>query len=164
MEYIEVISPHNVELRKCFVSKFVDRETKYYKSALKHGMHFDGWRYKGYLWEALKSPSIITRQDAFRICEKKDKIYIMWDTRTMEKVSIRFWYNKSADMVIQTTGKELINQLYEDFSGLLHDAVLPSEIYIYDITMEWYVVFTIENMKIDNKNEYMCLTNCIATL
>ncbi len=58
-----------------------------------------------------------------------------------------------------TVGEILIEQLEKDFSGPFEKAVLPSEIYIFDKTLDWYAVFTVETVKINNRYEYMCLTN-----
>lgn len=67
-------------------------------------------------------------------------------------------------MIMETTGEILVAQLKNDFSEQCGNAVLPSELYVFDKTLEWYVAFTIESEKINNRNEYMCLTNILSLI
>lgn len=71
MTYKTITSAEAGYLRKCFIDKFVNTTSKYYKTKLKLGNHFDGWRYNGYLWEALLEPNIISRDEAMKICQAK---------------------------------------------------------------------------------------------
>ncbi len=159
MTYKAIISTEADNLRGCFIDGFVNKTSKYYKSKLKLGSHFDGWRYNGYLWEALLDPKIVSRDEALRICQTKDSVYVMWDLRTEEKTAIGFRRKYPAEMIMETTGEILVEQLEKDFSGQPEKAVLPSEIYIFDKTLDWYAAFTVETVKINNRYEYMCLTN-----
>ncbi len=117
MIYRAVESAEADYLWERFTDRFIDKTSKYYKTTLRLSSHSDGWRYSGYLWEALLESHIISRDEAMKIFRGRGKVFVMWDLRTEEKTALLFRHRFPADMIMETTGEELVGQLEDDFAG-----------------------------------------------
>ncbi len=145
MEYTILGQEYANKLRSDFIDKFTDKALPFYKKTLRLHNYYDGMCYNGYIWEVMKPTCIVNRNTALTLLEQKNSVYVMWDIRTMKNVGQRFHYKVPKDMVIKIEGNILAEQLRKDFSPLSKEvSFLPEDIYIFDDSFEWYIVFTHE--------------------
>ncbi len=156
MDYTVLDQAYADRLRNDFVERFTDRSLPFYQKVLRLRQYYDGMCYAGYMWEVLKKPyAVVDRDTALSLLDGKGCVYVMWDKRTMQKVAQAFQYRVPKDMIIQTDGKGLSEQLRSDLAGLRGKAsFLPEDLYIFDGSLEWYIIFTHEP---DENNRMMCM-------
>ena len=124
-------------------------------------------RYRGYLWEVIRGLTIIDRKTALELLESKDKVFVMWDNRTMQNVAQRIAYPFPADMMFSMQAKDLSDQLKIDFNNPREKPALPTELYIFDQSMKWTIIFTHESDQHTFYNEtvprwdILCMTNLL---
>ena len=76
-------------LRGNYIKNFVDTDSTYYKENIEQKTMFsDGLCYTGYLWDCLLNPSIISESKADQLLKDKQKIFIMWDIHSCERILI----------------------------------------------------------------------------
>ena len=128
-------------LRRKYIKKFVDTSSNYYKYNIKNKQTFcDGRCYVGYLWDCLKFLNIITENDAVKELQSKRKIYIMWDIHTCERILIpNYWKFPKKSL------------LYVSEWGEISTKDLPEDIYIFDSSFAWSIVFTHEDIEPDKR-------------
>ncbi len=132
------------ELRSEYIQSFVDTTKDYYLELIKHKTEFsDGLCYIGYLWDCLKNPQVISETEVSRILQDKKNIYIMWDIHSYERICIpNYWkYSKTSVLTTNTWSDALKSDL-------------PEDIYLFDDTFSWSVIFTHET---DEQNNNFCL-------
>ncbi len=158
MDHIVLNQEHADNLRHEFIEEFTDKTLPFYQKTLRMRQFYDGMCYMGYIWEVLKKPyAIVTRETALALlCDKAD-VYVLWDIRTMKNVAHAFHYKVPKDRVIQTDGQSLAEQLQSDFAPRSdHVSFLPEDIYVFDDSLSWFIVFTHEP---DERGNIMCMTN-----
>lgn len=131
-------------LRCKYIKEFVNTASSYYKENIERTTMFkDGSCYTGYLWDCFLNPSVISESEADRILGEKRKIYIMWDIHSCERIFIPdYWKFPKAKLLCADTWTETVK------------GDLPEDIYIFDDTFSWSVVYTHET---DEKNNRYCL-------
>lgn len=136
-------------LRERFIERFVNTECEYYG---KYYLQADEY-VRGFLWDCLKDFSDkkkrCTQDQAAKLLEKRGSVYFMWD----------FWCEGTVfadeypNAVIKANGAELGRLSVDEWNAELeaekHDCYiehpqLPSDIYVFDESLSWYVVFTHE--------------------
>ena len=131
-------------LREQYIENFVDFHSDYYNQRIKNLVRFsDGFCYIGYLWDCIKHPMIISEAEATKVLKNKRNIYIMWDIHTCERIFIpNYWkYPKLSIILSKTWTEELCKEL-------------PEDIYFFDETFSWSIIFTHET---DIKGNRYCL-------
>ena len=132
------------ELRDEYIKSFIDTSSSYYKENIKQKTLFnDGFCYSGYLWDCLLKPTVVTEYKAKQFLEGKEIIYIMWDIHSNEKICTLDYWKFPKTQIILTDEK--IETLKSN---------LPEDIYVFDDTFSWTVVFTHEY---NEKNRRYCL-------
>lgn len=132
------------ELRYKYIRSFVNSTSNYYIEKIERKTRFsDGLCYIGYLWDCLINPQIISENEATQVLKERKKIYIMWDIHSCERILIpHYWkYPKSR---ILCTDKWLDNLR----------ADLPEDVYLFDDTFGWSVIYTHET---DVKGNRYCI-------
>lgn len=152
MEYVLVNNNKKLLLRDQFIKNFINTVHEHY---IKHiGMlkeYSDGMCYDGYLWDVLNEPydKVVRKQEeALEYLLKKDTVLVMWDICSNERICLNdtIRHNNSKDAIISVKADELCELVeYEWSSGWdLENRCLPEDIYIFDETMNWCVIFTHE--------------------
>lgn len=132
------------KLRSEYIRNFVDTTKEYYVNLIEQKTKFsDGVCYIGYLWDCLKNPQVIPEAEAKRILQEKQNIYIMWDIHSCERILIpNYWkYPKESVLSVDSWLASLKSSL-------------PEDIYLFDDTFSWSVIFTHET---DEQNNNFCL-------
>lgn len=132
------------QLRCSYVNSFVDVDSPYYvKNILRKKEFCDGLCYIGYLWDCLINPSIISERNADQFLRNKKQIFIMWDIHSCERIMIpNYWKFPKTHI------------LYTDAWTEIFKSKLPEDIYLFDDTFSWSVIFTHET---DEQNNRFCL-------
>lgn len=136
------------QLRERFIECFVDTKSEYYR---KYCLQADE-TVRGFLWDTLKvysEKNICTQEQAAEFLEKNGSVYFMWDLWRKGTV----FADKYPNAVIKADGAELgrlsVNEWNAELDAEKHDCYieypqLPSDIYVFDESFSWYVVFTHE--------------------
>ncbi len=131
-------------LRQAYIDRFVDTESELYKTRIAVRRPFrDGLFYTGYLWECLKHSERIA-EDQINDDRLLDKIvYVFWDLHSSEKIWIKDYWKFPKDAVLQLKYRDVLQG----------SQYLPEDIYIFDDSMEWSLIFTHET-DLDNVRFY----------
>lgn len=128
-------------LRHNYVKNFVDTASTYYKENIEQKTMFsDGLCYIGYLWDCLLNPSIILESKADQILQEKRRIYIMWDIHSCDRIFISDYWKFPKEKILCT---DAWAEIYKDD--------LPEDIYVFDDTFSWSVIYTHETDVKDNR-------------
>lgn len=133
-----IMNIKGIFLRRKYIKKFIDYKSDYYVENIKKKDRCqDGFCYDGYLWDALIKPVVINERDIDIFLKNKENIYIMWDIHSCEKIFVKnYWkYPKKSILFLERWNNMLKSEL-------------PEDIYIYDKTFKWTVIYTHET------NEY----------
>ena len=131
-------------LRCDYIKNFVNTASSYYKENIEQKVLFsDGPCYTGYLWDCLLNASIISEREADQLLKNKKKIFIMWDIHSRDRILIpNYWkFPKSSILCADSWIETLKNDL-------------PEDVYVFDDTLSWSVIYTHET---DTKNMRYCL-------
>lgn len=121
-------------LRLSYIDRFIDTSAEHYKNTIrKTTMFIDGPCYTGYLWDCLRSPTVISEHQADRLLKKKRDIYMMWDIHSCERIlTPHYW----------TFPKTAV--LYAKAWSETFQTILPEDIYVFDDTLRWSIIYTHE--------------------
>lgn len=132
------------KLRNDFISKFVDVQSEYFKKhILSKKQYADGICYSGYLWDCLSECTLISENDIRQISNGIEKVFVMWDVHSCEKISITHYWRFGKDSVLSGG--------FQTF--LEGEMYLPEDIYFFDESMTWCLIKTHE----DSYGERYCL-------
>lgn len=132
------------ELRCKYIGSFVDTTSDYFVKNIEKKTKFsDGECYVGYLWDCLQNPQVISASKANEILKEKSNIFIMWDIHSYERVFIPNYWKYPKTRILST-----------DKWGDSLKVELPEDIYLFDETFRWSVVFTHET---DEKGRDYCI-------
>lgn len=132
------------DLRSRYIQRFINTTNDYYVNLVAHQTEFsNGLCYIGYLWDCLKNPKVISEVEASRVLQGKQNLYIMWDIHSCERIYIpNYWkYPKTSVLTTNTWSDTFKSEL-------------PEDIYLFDDTFRWSVIFTHET---DEQNNNFCL-------
>ncbi len=132
------------KLRYKYIQNFVDTAKDYYIKNIEHKTLFcDGLYYIGYLWDCLKKPKAVSAAEATRILLEKQNIYIMWDIHSCERIFIpNYWKHPKTSVLSVNSWSDSLK------------SNLPEDIYLFDDTFRWSIIFTHET---DGENNPFCL-------
>ena len=132
------------ELRKKYIQSFVDSRSEYYaEHILAMKQCRDGMCYDGYLWDCLAAPTVVSETEAHRALHEKENFYILWDIHSCEKIWIPHYWKYPKASVLRA----------EKWTDALRKE-LPEDIYLFDDSFQWSVIFTHET---DESEESYCL-------
>ena len=131
-------------LRYKYIKTFVNTASSYYKENIERKTKYiDGLCYIGYLWDCLLCPSVISEHEADRLLQEKQRLFIMWDIHTCERILIPNYWK------FPKTGVLCANTWIEQFK-----TDLPEDVYVFDDTLSWSIIYTHET---DLKGQRYCL-------
>ena len=131
-------------IRSNYINKFIKTSSCYYKENIEQTVLFsDGLCYVGYLWDCFLNPIVISEYKADQLLKGKNGIYIMWDIHSCERIlTPDYWkFPKSA-------------VLYTDTWSEIPKDDLPEDVYVFDATFRWSIIYTHET---DEKDTRFCL-------
>ena len=131
-------------LRCEYIKNFINTSSLYYKENIERKILFsDGLCYTGYLWDYLLKPTVISECKANQFLQGKRRMFIMWDIHSCERILIpNYWKFPKTKIISTDAGIE----------SFKHD--LPEDVYIFDDTFSWSVIYTHET---DEKEDRYCL-------
>ena len=131
-------------LRCEYIKNFINTSSLYYKENIERKIFFsDGLCYTGYLWDRLLKPTVISECKANQFLQGKRRMFIMWDIHSCERILIpNYWKFPKTKIISTDAGIE----------SFKHD--LPEDVYIFDDTFSWSVIYTHET---DEKEDRYCL-------
>ena len=131
-------------LRCEYINNFINTSSTYYKENIERKTSFsDGLCYTGYLWDCLFKPSIISEYRADKFLQKQRRVFIMWDIHSCERILIPDYWKYPKTKILYA---EAWLESFKD--------TLPEDIYVFDDTFSWSVIYTHET---DEKEERYCL-------
>lgn len=133
---VTIIAPVEAEkYRKQYIRTFVNRECQYYKDKIKTLKHFsDGWCYTGYLWDCLHTAWPIHWNTVVSYRNVLHDVLVFWDIHSCERILIPDYWKFPKNACLELSYTELC----------LHRNWLPEDIYIFDRSYTWTIVFTHE--------------------
>lgn len=146
-------------LRETFIKKFVDTSSGHYRKHIETlRQDADDLFYDGYLRDCLQCNENYQKEcsmeTAAEFLREKKSIFLMWDLLSKERLSHkRFSLEYPKDTVISVPGDFLSQKVVEEWNReqaawaadcMCEGLWLPEDIYCFDETMEWYVIFTHE--------------------
>lgn len=151
MEFTIVPLGEKKALRRKFIDKFIDTEKEHYKKYISTLREYpDGMCYTGYLWDCLKADyKVVERnmEQAISYLLPKGNVFVMWDIFSKKRVfhNSKLSNNYAKDTVISVDSSELCKFIQSEWMDyFLNNIYLPEDIYVFDKSMEWYVIFTHE--------------------
>ena len=159
MEFEIVPTAKAKPLRDTFIKKFVDITSYHYRKHIET-MHqnTDDRFYDGYLWDCLQCNEDYQKEcsmeTAAEFLRAKKNVFMMWDLFSKERhAHKRFPLEYPKDTVISMQGcllsQKVVEEWYREQAAYAMDCNceglwIPQDIYCFDESMEWYVVFTHE--------------------
>lgn len=154
MEFEPIPDERAEKLRERFIAAFIDTSSEYYRK------YYEKSEYGGrFLWECLNAGGeVVTQEQAAEFLERFDRLYFMWD----------FWREGTVfadeypNAVIEASGGELgrlaVSEWNAEIEAEKHDCYiehpqLPSDVYIFDDSFSWCVVFTHESNDCDDLDD-----------
>ena len=131
-------------LRNEYISAFVNCDSPHYKKFIEQKRMFtDGMCYVGYLWDCLLNMDVISEYRAKMMLTEKRDVFIMWDIHSCERIFIPDYWKYPKTSVLYAA---------EWSDSLMAD--LPEDLYLFDETFMWSVIFTHET---NDKGRRYCL-------
>ena len=139
-------------LRKEFIKTFVNTEAdKYHEYIEVMHSYNDGEFYNGYLWDFLRHNDNYEKECSMQCAGEylcgKNSVYIMWDLYSNQRVldGSRFAVEYPKNIIIEMSGSRLTEVVIDKWNqGIQVPHWLPEDIYCFDESMSWYVIFTHE--------------------
>lgn len=131
-------------LRSEYISAFVNCDSPHYRKYIEQKRMFtDGMCYVGYLWDCLLNMDVISEYRAKMMLTEKRDVFIMWDIHSCERILIPdYWeYPKTSVLYTGEWSDSLMSEL-------------PEDLYLFDETFRWSVIFTHET---NDKGRRYCL-------
>ncbi|HET9493526.1 MAG TPA: hypothetical protein VFR15_04790 [Chloroflexia bacterium] len=137
-------------LRAAYVDRFVDMTTDHALQYETLREYSDGLGYTGYLWDTLKSCSTVIREEE-AILDREEQmlkrvVYVMWDLHTAEK-----WLTWPPPWIFRRD--VVLKGRYQDI--LAGQAYLQNDLYVYDDSLAWTLIFTHEADESGNSRLYL---------
>lgn len=131
-------------LRNEYISAFVNCDSPHYRKFIEQKRMFtDGMCYVGYLWDCLLNMDVISEYRAKMMLTEKRDVFIMWDIHSCERIFIPDYWKYPKTSVLYAA---------EWSDSLMSD--LPEDLYLFDETFMWSVIFIHET---NDKGRRYCL-------
>lgn len=134
---VSVLSEEQGDLfRALYIETFIDTTKEWYRKYIAvRKKCSDGLCYSGYLWEYLKECTKITEQELKLRLSPLSDVFVMWDIHSKDRIVCPGYWKFKKDAVIKVPARALLEGL--DF--------LPDDIYIFDQSLKWSLIFTHED-------------------
>lgn len=159
-EFQVVDVPKASKLREKFIDAFINTRHELYQNYIETFHTYpDGEFYNGYLWEFLleQQATECNMESACEYLEKQGFVYIMWDLfsnhRVFDKSKFATGYAKNT-IIEASAGSiaKIISHEWECWNNK-SECWFPEDIYCFDDTLSWYVIFTHEGWDSYSKPE-----------
>ncbi len=135
-------------VRAKFISAFINLESLHYKKYIQPLHSFrDGLCYVGYLWDCLKNKTLLSESESDAFLKGMHNLLIMWDIHSCEKILIPDYWKYPKKCILSVS----------EWKGIQHHADLPEDIYVFDESYSWCIIFTHETDQFGNR--YCCLSS-----
>ena len=140
-----ILNSTKSDILRCeYIKNFVNTSSLYYKKNIEQKILFsDGLCYTGYLWDCLLKPTVISEYKAEQFLQEKQRIFIMWDIHSCDRILIPDYWKFPKTRIL---GADNWLETFKDD--------LPEDVYVFDDTFSWSVIYTHET---DEKDERYCL-------
>lgn len=138
------------KLREMFTEKFIDTDCDYYK---RYHTQTDGYM-RGFLWDCRRSDVKgnffeYTQEQAADFLKTRGSVYFMWDNWREGTVFADEYQNAVIAADGEEVGRLAVDEWNAELEAEKHDCYiehpqLPSDIYVFDESFSWYVIFTHE--------------------
>ncbi len=151
-------------LRARFIDAFVDTSTDYFRELIKvkptDVVYTSDLIVNRYMWDILSpgSYTVVPYHRCIETIAEKKRVYSLWDIRPRKVVYTKYpelWTTTPrylelypSDVVIEWDTGELLSLLkveLEDYAATSLDITLPEDLYIFDDSFSWCVIFTHES-------------------
>jgi hypothetical protein len=142
---IQILSPEDSAFwRQAYLDAFVDTTGEHYHRNIASLRQFsDGVHQTGYLWEYLRSSSRITIERFHFEVVTHPEVFVMADDHSRDRIPGAPLWPYPPYSVARFEPHRLLQSLES----------LPEDIYVFDSTVSWTLVFTHED---DNKRRICC--------
>ena len=152
MKYSVIDNQSKSLLRQRYIDRFIDTTLDQYEDHITTLKQFDdGQCYIGYLWDFIKGNDKYqyerTMEQALLYLSEKKLVYVMWDIFTKDHVRVNriLSDNYPKDTIIAVDSTELCHTITAEWDEWEENGqYLPSDIYVFDDSMQWSVIFTHE--------------------
>ncbi len=133
------------KIRENYISMFINQDMDHFKKYIKKRRKFtDGLYYTAHLWDCLKYHDFVKEKEILDyLSSRKQLVYVMWDLHSSEMIPIKNYWKFPKSSVLELNSNDLV-------LGLNY---LPTDIYIFDRSMEWTLILTHEY---DNQEDRIC--------
>lgn len=155
MKFEVVEAAYAKRLRETFIKRFVDTKCGYFQSYLEANEHI-----RSFLWDCLKADNKmqVTQERAAEFLEGRGGVYFMWDHWRKGT----FFADEYPGAVIKADGGEIgrfsVDEWNAELESEKHDCYIeypqfPSDIYVFDESFSWCVIFTHEFDECDSLDD-----------
>jgi len=125
------------DLRERYISTFINEDMEHYKKyILNLTLCSDGFCYAGYLWDCLKTYTVIKENEVFDfLYHCPNSVYVFWDINSKDRIFIKDYWRFDKGAMLEVTPK-LLPDNYK---------YLPEDIYIFDDSFNWTYILTHED-------------------
>ena len=146
-------------MSQIFGEKFVDITSDHYRKHIETlHQNTDDLFYDGYLWDCLQCNENYQKECSMEVAaeflREKKNVFMMWDLFSKERLSHkRFSLKYPKDTIVSMQGAPLSQKVVEEWNceraawaadRMCEGLWLPEDLYCFDESMEWYVIFTHE--------------------
>jgi hypothetical protein len=131
----ELNDAESTQIRHSFVESFINQDHPRFAEGIKSMRRFrDGLAYTHYLWDFLKSPTIIDEDDLWQRILGFDQLLVMWDIHSAELIRIPdYWKFPNATVLSCSSDVAFQGRRF-----------LPEDLYLFDDSYRWVGVSTHE--------------------
>lgn len=122
-------------IRQSFVESFIDQENPDYTERIGTLKPFsDGLAYSGYLWDFLRTPTVVNEDALWRRLLGFERLLIMWDLHSSDRIRIPDYWKFGKTSVLVAS------------SAIAYEgrAFLPEDLYLFDYSYRWVGILTHE--------------------
>lgn len=146
IDYLAHTESDSADIKNLYYLYFADFDSSLFRNSILELKPFsDGMHYNGYVWNFLKSASVIREKTCLDILsDKKTSIMAFTDNHSVENAIDSALWPENRTVVIELSAAMLIENLFN----------LPEDIYVFDASYSWTIAFTHEYL---DKNRRYCL-------
>lgn len=142
---VVVLSPDDSTFwRQAYLDAFVDTSSDHYRRYIATRREFsDGNHYEGYLWDCLRSQSIVTEHRVRQEVSRHQELLVMADDHSRDRIIHAPLWPYGPGSVARMSSQSLLESMER----------LPEDIYIFDESVSWTLVRTHEH---DDRRRFCC--------
>lgn len=128
----------SAQIRDSFVRSFINQDHPRFAEGVKSMRRCsDGLAYTDYLWDYLKSQTVVDEDDLWQRILRFDDLLVMWDIHSAELIRIPDYWKFPKATVLSCLSEVA-------FQG---QRFLPEDLYLFDYSFRWVGVLTHESVR-----------------